>query len=240
MRKERPKYSAITESVWESIVNDSAGCDKEFDLKLCMIKHVAAKAREARGLEYGLCAYCPEILRAKGERKMPSEQGIETLACEDCGKPMPPTRNRKTMRCRACQARINVVGARRAKQRAAEIVVAAHVAQATQKNDAPATQEPAAKKITESEIMERAIKENGAQRQLAKAAEEFAEAAAAINRYMNDDGTYGQMLEEIADAEIMCKQIRKMFDSELIDAWQKIKLARLALKLGIDGNPHSD
>lgn len=42
-----------------------AECSREFIPRLCMLKHLAAKTKEARGLEYGKCAYCLRILEAK-------------------------------------------------------------------------------------------------------------------------------------------------------------------------------
>jgi hypothetical protein len=39
-------------------------CSREYIPRLCMLKHLAAKARHAKGLEHGKCCFCLRILEA--------------------------------------------------------------------------------------------------------------------------------------------------------------------------------
>lgn len=85
--------------------------------------------------------------------------------------------------------------------------------------------------IQESEVCRRAINQYGILRQMAKAAEEFAEAAAAINRHMATEGSHEEIISELADVEIMCQQMRLIFGNQPIDAAKKMKLERLQKRL---------
>ena len=94
-------------------------------------------------------------------------------------------------------------------------------------------------KITteERELLNHAIEYFGAEAQVIKAAEEYAEAAAEIARAafaMAGNGKYdfAQLAEELADAEIMQAQLCEIFHAALlcplIVKKRKEKLARLA------------
>lgn len=76
---------------------------------------------------------------------------------------------------------------------------------------------------------ERALKHFGEPRQLLKCAEEAAELAAAINRYMVNpcDETVASVIEEAADVEICGAYFRLIFGVIDIDKAKDAKLARL-------------
>lgn len=81
--------------------------------------------------------------------------------------------------------------------------------------------------IQESEVCRRAINQYGILRQMAKAAEEFAEAAAAINRHMATEGSREEIISELADVEVMCVQMRLILGASAIDQQRAEKVARL-------------
>ena len=96
-------------------------------------------------------------------------------------------------------------------------------------------------------IMREAIRHWGTIAQTSKAAEEFCELAAALNRYLtqiyaheseNDIADLGRLLEgiaeEMADAEIMLQQLRLIFGGKKTNQWKERKLRWLAELLGID------
>mgnify|MGYP006298527649 CR=1 FL=1 len=59
----------------------------------------------------------------------------------------------------------------------------------------------------------------GADAQMNKAAEEFAEAAAALNRALNDQGSREDVLEELADVRLVLEQMeRSFFEADEVDA----------------------
>ena len=66
----------------------------------------------------------------------------------------------------------------------------------------------------------------GVQSQCLMAMEECAELIQALSHYRRYS-TVHEVVEEIADVEIMCKQLRLMFDSNEIDKIKKEKLKRL-------------
>jgi len=71
----------------------------------------------------------------------------------------------------------------------------------------------------------------GRDAQLTKAAEEFAELAAEVNRLQNEQTTLNRLLEEMADARIMLEQLETDFTDEAVaQAYQK-KLAQLDERL---------
>lgn len=62
----------------------------------------------------------------------------------------------------------------------------------------------------------------GREAQLSKAAEEFSELAAAVNRLQNDQISAEALLEEMADARIMLEQLETDFTDEAVeDAYQE-------------------
>ena len=84
-------------------------------------------------------------------------------------------------------------------------------------------------------IFEAAKEQWGEKSQVIAAAEEFSEAAAVMCRYANDKLPKDcvDIITELADAEIMCEQMRHYFNGALIDAEKDRKLKRLAGRLGI-------
>lgn len=87
---------------------------------------------------------------------------------------------------------------------------------------------------TERAILRHVIQEKGADRQQIKAAEEFAEASAAISRFTNGDATLGEVADELADTDIMRQQLCEMtYGFDLLIAEQRaVKLATLAARFG--------
>lgn len=67
----------------------------------------------------------------------------------------------------------------------------------------------------------------GRDAQLAKAAEEFAELAAEVNRLQNEQTTLNRLLEEMADARIMLEQLETDFTNEAVEGVYQKKLAQL-------------
>lgn len=86
-----PKILALAES-------NEPVCGKEFNPGLCRIRHLAAKAREARGLTHGPCAYCPLILEHLGKFVTKSaDKDVPT--CATCGNAL--TKNGFCHSCRS-------------------------------------------------------------------------------------------------------------------------------------------
>lgn len=85
--------------------------------------------------------------------------------------------------------------------------------------------------VDESEICREVINKHGINRQLAKAAEEFAEAAAAISRFLAGEGDYNEIIGELADTEIMCVQLRMIYGNDAIDQARAEKIVRLQGRL---------
>lgn len=84
-------------------------------------------------------------------------------------------------------------------------------------------------------IQEQALKHFGTRHQLIKCAEEAAELAAAINRYLNDPSHYESVIEEAADVENCAPYLRAMFGDHSIDKAKAAKLERLAETIGGKG-----
>ncbi len=82
-------------------------------------------------------------------------------------------------------------------------------------------------KINEIDVCRQVIHKHGISRQLAKAAEEFSEAAAAISRFLAGDGEYTEIIGEVADVEVMCLQMRLIYSVDAIDQARAEKVARL-------------
>jgi len=79
-----------------------------------------------------------------------------------------------------------------------------------------------------------ASKHWGQTKQMIAAAEEFSEASAALLRVVNEKvESFHEVIEELADAEIMCEQMRYYFSEVEIDRVKKMKLEKLAEKLGV-------
>jgi len=104
--------------------------------------------------------------------------------------------------------------------------------------------------VTEREIMNAAIGRWGAQAQISKALEELGELISAVARQesawqaaLKDQDAAEAMkpdllrniYEEIADAEIMLRQLILIYGCETeVEVWREIKLRRLAERLGLD------
>jgi len=82
-------------------------------------------------------------------------------------------------------------------------------------------------KINEIDVCRQAIHKYGISRQLAKAAEEFSEAAAAISRFLAGEGEYTEIIGEVADVEVMCVQMRLIYGANTIEQVRAEKVARL-------------
>jgi len=85
-------------------------------------------------------------------------------------------------------------------------------------------------------IYRRALRHYGDRHQLNKMAEEASELSAAISRYKNRDASNDETLlialvEELADVEIMCQQMRLVFGDQPVDAAKRQKLERLERRL---------
>ena len=76
------------------------------------------------------------------------------------------------------------------------------------------------------------IERNGAPHQQIKAAEEYAEASAAISRFVNGYGTLGEVAAELADTQIMLAQLCEIYPElpEAISRQRSIKLATTAMR----------
>lgn len=87
-----------------------------------------------------------------------------------------------------------------------------------------------------ADIYRRAIQRYGDRNQILKTAEEASELSAAIMRYLSMQSDNGmspviKMVEELADVEIMCRQMRLIFGDQPVDAAVKMKLERLEGRL---------
>jgi len=85
------------------------------------------------------------------------------------------------------------------------------------------------------DIIRRTLRHYGDRHQIMKMAEEASELSAAILRYVSPDFTGKNplpgMIEELADVEIMCKQMRLIFGNQMVDEMVKQKLARLEKRI---------
>jgi NTP pyrophosphatase (non-canonical NTP hydrolase) len=80
----------------------------------------------------------------------------------------------------------------------------------------------------------------GRDAQLSKAAEEFSELAAEVNRLQNDQTTLNRLLEEMADARIMLEQLETDFTDEAVDDAYRRKLEALGERLPNANNDTDD
>lgn len=102
--------------------------------------------------------------------------------------------------------------------------------------------------INAQKIEQRAIDSHGRSRQLLKAIEELGELTQAIARLLAasaaDRPAYealvDQLMEEVADVEVMLDQIKLIFpDGALrVAGWKTYKLARLDLRLDKEARDH--
>jgi len=87
--------------------------------------------------------------------------------------------------------------------------------------------------VTEEQVGVRCIMLWGESDQIRQTIEECSELITKLAKYgRNINGsTKEQIAEEIADVEIMCKQMRIIFDSDLVESIKYQKLARLNERL---------
>ena len=84
-------------------------------------------------------------------------------------------------------------------------------------------------------VLVNAIVTFGKKAQKVKACEEMAELTKELCRDIIDQGDIEHIYEEIADVEIMLKQLRMIYgNDEKIDNWKWLKLDRLANRLAMD------
>ena len=77
------------------------------------------------------------------------------------------------------------------------------------------------------EILNRALEHFGANAQIEKAIEEYAELIVALKHYMAGKATRREVITEIADVEIMNKQVQIIFGTDAVRDEIDYKLERL-------------
>ena len=83
-----------------------------------------------------------------------------------------------------------------------------------------------------SDLYQLAIDKWGAKAQLTVAIEELSELIKEICKINRGMGTIHNLAEEVADVEIMCEQLRYIFEIDsVVDEWKESKLTRLANRL---------
>lgn len=204
--------------------------------------------------EPGLCPTCkklaeipekplrkPIIIEIKPEtqeEKMLTSKSTEL--CKVCGKRL--TKNGHCFSC-AMKSRLNrakTYPASSAPKTGAEKLICNETDLKVTQENSNVTFEPAADtihaspppksepiKINEIDVCRQVINKHGISRQLAKAAEEFSEAAAAISRFLAGEGEYAEIIGEVADVEVMCVQMRMIYGADAIDQVRAEKVARL-------------
>lgn len=86
-----------------------------------------------------------------------------------------------------------------------------------------------------SDLRKRAARAWGPVAQKNKAAEEFSELSAALNRELNGQQDHEELLEEFADARLMLWQMELMFSEEELEAALDDALDDLAHRLEVFG-----
>jgi NTP pyrophosphatase (non-canonical NTP hydrolase) len=81
--------------------------------------------------------------------------------------------------------------------------------------------------MTKKQIYEKALVAWGRTSQMDMLVEECAELIQAAQKFNHRHGTYCDVTEELADVEIMCEQMRLIFDPVGIDEIKRQKLERL-------------
>jgi hypothetical protein len=165
----------------------------------------------------------------------------EKKLCKDCNKEL--AKANKFGLCRSCNARKNTGIATASRSKAAReknILPAADTIHARTFERLPIAtfmdgtiiERPAIL----PDIYRRALQRWGNNHQIAKTAEEAAELSAAIVRYLSA-ATFGNLskvcgvVNELADMEIMCQQMRLVFGDKAVDDAVQSKLARLSERL---------
>jgi hypothetical protein len=90
-------------------------------------------------------------------------------------------------------------------------------------------------RLDESDLRERADQAWGSTAQINKAAEEFSELAAALNRDLNEQQCRKKLLAEVADARLMLWQVEALFTEEELEAALDDALDDLAHRLEVYG-----
>jgi NTP pyrophosphatase (non-canonical NTP hydrolase) len=93
-----------------------------------------------------------------------------------------------------------------------------------------------ARDIAEQSTCTHAITRFGAFRQLGVAQEECAELIVKISHAQRKRIELEALAEEIADVEIMCRQLRVLVGDAGVDAKKRVKLARLEERIARDSN----
>jgi NTP pyrophosphatase (non-canonical NTP hydrolase) len=90
--------------------------------------------------------------------------------------------------------------------------------------------------IKEEKIAEACLKRWGAKDQIRQTVEECGELIVALSKYGRkvNGSTEKDIRDEIADVEIMCRQMRLLFDSRMIDNIKDYKLLRLVERLATE------
>lgn len=81
-------------------------------------------------------------------------------------------------------------------------------------------------------LYQRAINAWGISTQVTVAIEELSELIKELCKAQRSTGDLQHIAEEVADVEIMCEQLRHIFDIDsVVDAWKESKLKRLEQRL---------
>jgi len=87
--------------------------------------------------------------------------------------------------------------------------------------------------MTEDEIYDKAQGKWGYLSQALMAVEEAAELQQALLHHLRGRNTHHDVMDEIADMTIMCRQMRRVFDPKEVDERIKYKLDRLQDRLEV-------
>lgn len=80
-----------------------------------------------------------------------------------------------------------------------------------------------------NDILKKIISTHGENMQLAKTIEELNELSVVLSKFLGGDEQFDHMAEEIADVEIMLKQLKMMFNlRDDVKRWKKCKIQRLS------------
>jgi NTP pyrophosphatase (non-canonical NTP hydrolase) len=83
-----------------------------------------------------------------------------------------------------------------------------------------------------NDLYQRVMDKYGVDAQLTVVIEELSELAKEICKVKRCIGDLDHLAEEVADVEIMCEQLRYIYDLDFaVDAWKKSKLMRLEDRL---------
>ena len=103
-------------------------------------------------------------------------------------------------------------------------------------NDALETLE----KVPAVTMFSRVIKQWGHQAQMVQAMEECGELVTVLSHYLRGRADDSALADEIADVEIMCRQLREIIGSDIVEQHKNAKLIRLQRMLGIRNQEGSE